>query len=206
MLISGTLKTLTAGLAAATLAATATPAAAQLFGLQWPQSTPQRGGVTMAHTVAFTPDVAPGRIIVSFSDARLYYVYAPGRAISYPIATPRPGDAWHGNLKITNKKVNPDWVPTAEMRQENPSLPAIVPGGHPRNPLGNRALYLGSSLYRIHGTDAPWSIGRSISRGCIRMFNDDVADLYKRVPVGTQVTITYRSYRGAARQRASRLW
>ena len=77
------------------------------------------------------------------------------------------------------------------MRRENPELPAFVPGGHPRNPLGIRALYLGSTLYRIHGTDAPWTIGQEVSRGCIRMYNRDVVDLYSRVPVGTKVIVTW---------------
>ena len=79
------------------------------------------------------------------------------------------------------------------MRAENPSLPAYVPGGHPKNPLGNRALYLVSSLYRIHGTDAPWTIGQPVSKGCIRMHNHDVADLYNRVGVGTKVTVPWKS-------------
>jgi lipoprotein-anchoring transpeptidase ErfK/SrfK len=86
--------------------------------------------------------------------------------------------------------VNPGWTPTAEMRRENPDLPAHVPGGHPQNPLGVRAMYLGKSLYRIHGTDAPWSVGQAVSHGCIRMYNQDVADLYQRVPIGARVVVT----------------
>ena len=96
-------------------------------------------------------------------------------------------------MRISQKRVNPTWTPTPSMRAENPNLPAYVPGGHPKNPLGNRALYLGSSLYRIHGTDAPWTIGQPVSKGCIRMLNQDVADLYRRVGVGTKVTVTWKS-------------
>lgn len=81
------------------------------------------------------------------------------------------------------------------MRRENPRLPAYVPGGHRLNPLGVRALYLGSSLYRIHGTDAPWTIGEAVSKGCIRLYNEDVMDLYPRVPIGTRVTVTWRRFR-----------
>jgi lipoprotein-anchoring transpeptidase ErfK/SrfK len=80
------------------------------------------------------------------------------------------------------------------MRRENPKLPYYVPGGHPQNPLGVRALYLGASTYRIHGTDAPWTIGTAVSKGCIRMYNEDVLDLYPRVPVGTRVTVTWKRF------------
>lgn len=149
--------------------------------------------VAATHTVSVSEGIAPGQIIASFADRRLYYVASRGTAISYPIATPRPQSRWQGVLKISRKQVNPRWTPTANMCAENPRLPASVPGGHPKNPLGNRALYLGSSLYRIHGTDAPWTIGKAVSKGCIRMLNKDVSDLYKRVGIGTKVTVTYRS-------------
>lgn len=186
-----------AGLALTAITATSTSAKAQFFPWEWGQPTqavqPERQ--ERAHLVAFSPSFSPNQIIVSFSDRRLYYIVAPGRAISYPIAAPRPGDAWRGVLTITQKRVNPSWTPTAEMRAENPRLPAFVPGGHPQNPMGSRALYLGSTLYRIHGTDAPWTIGRPVSRGCIRMFNEDVNDLYRRVDIGTKVTTSYKSYR-----------
>ena len=96
---------------------------------------------------------------------------------------------------MSDKRVNPGWTPTAEMRRENPSLPGYVPGGHRLNPLGVRALYLGASMYRIHGTDAPWTIGEAVSKGCIRLYNEDVVDLYPRVPIGTRVTVTWRRFR-----------
>ena len=119
---------------------------------------------------------------MSFGDRRLYLVTKPGQAISYPIAVPREQSRWQGVLPVTDKRENPAWTPTPDMIKENPRLPSWVPGGHPMNPLGVRALYLGSSTYRIHGTDAPWTIGQAVSKGCIRMFNEDVLDLYPRVP------------------------
>jgi lipoprotein-anchoring transpeptidase ErfK/SrfK len=144
--------------------------------------------------VAFHPTHPPGQIIVSFGDKRLYWVHQRGEAISYPIAIPRDKSRWQGVTTVSDKRANPDWTPTAEMRRENPRLPPHVPGGHPLNPLGVRALYLGSSMYRIHGTDAPWTIGEAVSKGCIRLYNADVLDLYRRVPVGTRVTVTWRRF------------
>ena len=145
--------------------------------------------------VSFHPSHAPGQIIVSFGDKRLYLVHRRGEAISYPIAIPRDKSRWEGVTTISDKRVNPGWTPTAEMRRENPRLPVYVPGGHPQNPLGVRALYLGSSMYRIHGTDAPWTIGEAVSKGCIRLHNEHVLDLYPRVPIGMRVTVTWRRYR-----------
>ena len=145
--------------------------------------------------VSFNPKYRPGQLIASFGDRRLYLVTKPGTAISYPIAVPREQSRWQGRLNVTQKRENPSWTPTPEMLRENPRLPAWVPGGHPMNPLGVRALYLGSSTYRIHGTDAPWTIGQAVSKGCIRMYNEDVLDLYPRVPVGTVVTVTWERFR-----------
>lgn len=144
--------------------------------------------------VSFPASHSPGQIIVSFGDRKLYWIHRRGEAISYPIAVPREKSRWSGVTTVSAKRVNPSWTPTPEMRRENPSLPAYMPGGHPRNPLGVRALYLGSSLYRIHGTDAPWTIGEAVSKGCIRMYNEDVLDLYPRVPIGTRVTVTWKRY------------
>lgn len=145
-------------------------------------------------TVSFSPKYSPGQIIVSFGDRKLYWIHRRGEAISYPIAVPREQSRWSGVTSVSQKRVNPGWTPTPEMRRENPKLPVHVPGGHPLNPLGVRALYLGSSLYRIHGTDAPWTIGTAVSKGCIRMYNEDVLDLYPRVPVGTRVTVTWKRF------------
>lgn len=166
------------------------PASAQgLFGLFFGD------GQSGRHEVSFSKHYGRGTIIVSFGDRRLYYVNRPGAAISYPIGVPEARATWSGTLYVSRKAVNPGWTPTARMRRENPSLPAFVPGGHPRNPLGVRALYLGSTLYRIHGTDAPWTIGRVVTSGCIRLYNSDVVDLYKRARVGTKVVVTNRSFR-----------
>jgi len=152
------------------------------------------GNFSSKHMVRFSPKYSPGQIIVSFGDRRLYYVTQTGSAISYPIAIPKGDARWAGTSVVSDKRVNPSWTPTAEMRRENPKLPAYVPGGHPRNPLGVRALYLGSSLYRIHGTDAPWLIGQEVSKGCIRMLNEDVIDLYNRARIGARVTVTWSRF------------
>jgi lipoprotein-anchoring transpeptidase ErfK/SrfK len=144
--------------------------------------------------VRFSPQFGKGQIIVSFGDRRLYYITQPGEAISYPIAVPREQSRWQGVTSVTQKRENPSWTPTPTMIAENPRLPRWVPGGHPMNPLGVRALYLGSSMYRIHGTDAPWTIGTAVSKGCIRLYNRDVLDLYPRVHVGAKVTVTYQKF------------
>lgn len=145
-------------------------------------------------TVKFSPTYKPGQVVVSFGDRRLYLVTGPGQAVSYPIAVPREQSRWQGVTSVSQKRENPSWTPTPTMLAENPRLPRWVPGGHPLNPLGVRALYLGSSAYRIHGTDAPWTIGQAVSKGCIRMYNQDVIDLYPRVPVGTRVTVTWQRF------------
>ena len=141
--------------------------------------------------VRFNPQYPAGQIIVSFGDRRLYFVSHPGEAISYPIAIPREEDRWEGTTTVSEKRENPSWTPTPTMVAENPRLPRWVPGGHPMNPLGVRALYLGSSMYRIHGTDAPWTIGTAVSKGCIRLYNKDVLDLYPRVAKGAPVLVTW---------------
>lgn len=163
-----------------------TASAQDLFSFLW------SGGSRT--TVSFSPKYRPGQVIVSFGDRKLYYIHRRGEAISYPIAVPRAQSRWSGVTHVSRKRVNPGWTPTPSMRRENPKLPAHVPGGHPLNPLGVRALYLGSSLYRIHGTDAPWTIGSAVSKGCIRMYNEDVIDLYPRVRVGARVTVTWKKF------------
>jgi len=159
------------------------------------------GGDTVASSgremVRFTERFAPGQVVVSFGDRRLYFVTRPGEAVSYPIAIPRDEDRWEGVTSVTNKRENPSWTPTPTMMAENPRLPRWVPGGHPMNPLGVRALYLGASAYRIHGTDAPWTIGTAVSKGCIRMYNQDVLDLYPRVELGATVTVTWDRFQSS---------
>ncbi len=168
----------------------ASPASAQFF---WGGSYGDNSKYDRAE-VNFSQQYRPGEVIVSFGDRRLYYVTKRGRAVSYPIAIPRPKSRWQGVLRVSLKRKNPDWTPTARMRRENPKLPSFVPGGHKLNPLGVRALYLGSTLYRIHGTDAPWTIGKNVSKGCIRMHNEHVVELYKRVGVGAKVTATWKKF------------
>ncbi|MEZ5816919.1 MAG: L,D-transpeptidase [Hyphomicrobiaceae bacterium] len=153
-------------------------------------------GSSGRETVRFSPSFSAGQIVVSFGDRRAYFITRPGEAISYPIAIPREQSRWSGVTSVTMKRENPSWTPTPTMLAENPRLPRWVPGGHPMNPLGVRALYLGSSTYRIHGTDAPWTIGSAVSKGCIRMYNKDVLDLYPRVRVGAKVTVTWKTFRG----------
>ena len=155
---------------------------------------PGSGYSSGSQMVRFPARYGPHQIIISFGERRLYYVTSPGKAISYPIAIPKGDARWSGVLSVSAKKVDPEWIPTEDMRRENPKLPAYVPGGHPRNPLGVRALYLGNTLYRIHGTDAPWLIGQEVSHGCIRMHNADVVDLYNRTPIGTKVTVTWSHF------------
>ena len=180
-----------AAIAAMTLGVVAPdPAHAQFWG----SGAPSGSGVSDAYSVSFSKKYRPGEIIVSFGDRRLYHVVASGRAMSYPIAVPRPESRWAGTLRISQKRVDPTWTPTPKMRRENPELPGFVPGGHPRNPLGVRALYLGSSLYRIHGTDAPWTIGKNVSKGCVRMHNSHVIDLYNKTRVGAKVTATWSRF------------
>lgn len=131
----------------------------------------------------------PGDIVVNTKERRLYLIEDSGSARRYGIGVGRAGFQWAGVHKITAKKENPDWTPPPEMRRRQKGLPAMMKGGDPENPLGVRAMYLGSTLYRIHGSNDASSIGEAESSGCFRMTNDDVKDLYDRVPVGTTVYV-----------------
>ncbi|MGO4683049.1 L,D-transpeptidase family protein [Hyphomicrobium sp. 2TAF46] len=173
------------------LMSAASAKAEDLVDFLWGGSPEYGGGRSI---VTFDPQYKPGQIIVSFSDRRLYWITKTGEAMTYPVAIPTGEARWQGVTSVTNKRVNPPWTPTPEMVSKNPRLPRWVPGGHPMNPLGIRAMYLGTSAYRIHGTDAPWTIGQAVSHGCIRMTNEDVLDLYPRVPVGTRVTVTWQQF------------
>ncbi len=198
MIIRGKLgrATLAAGALAALAVPQSGPASAQQ--LVWDWGGGNAVGGSGREVVRFSTQYGKGQVIVSFGDRRLYLVSGPGEAISYPIAVPREQSRWQGVTSVTQKRENPSWTPTPTMVAENPRLPRWVPGGHPMNPLGVRALYLGSSMYRIHGTDAPWTIGTAVSKGCIRLYNQDVLDLYPRVNVGTKVTVTYQRFTTAA--------
>jgi len=148
---------------------------------------PQQGAIPR-QVVSWNGSEAPGSIVVSTQERRLYFVMGDGKAMRYGVGVGRPGFEWSGAKTITNKREWPDWTPPPEMLRRRPDLPRHMVGG-PENPLGARAMYLGSSLYRIHGSNEPDTIGQAVSSGCIRMTNDDVTDLYTRVKVGTTVTV-----------------
>ena len=139
-------------------------------------------------TVALNTNEAPGTIIIDTGNTVLYYVLGQGRAIRYGVGVGREGFTWSGVQTITNKAEWPDWHPPAQMIARQPYLPRFMAGG-PGNPLGARAMYLGSSDYRIHGTNDPTTIGKFVSSGCIRLTNEDVTDLFSRVSVGTKVVV-----------------
>ncbi|MBR1088189.1 L,D-transpeptidase [Bradyrhizobium manausense] len=139
-------------------------------------------------TVSYSTREAPGTIIIDTPNTYLYYVLGGGQAIRYGIGVGRDGFTWSGTQSVTKKAEWPDWTPPPEMIQRQPYLPRHMAGG-PGNPLGARAMYLGGTVYRIHGTNAPDTIGKHVSSGCIRLTNDDVSDLYSRVNVGTKVIV-----------------
>src|SRR5829696_324990 len=138
--------------------------------------------------VDFDTRHAPGTIVISTAERRLYYVTRRGEAIQYAVGVGRPGFEWSGTRQVTMKREWPDWRPPAEMIRRRPDLPRYMSGGED-NPLGARAMYLGGTLYRIHGSNEPETIGQAVSSGCIRMTNDDVIDLYNRVRLGTKVVV-----------------
>lgn len=138
--------------------------------------------------VSIDPKYAPGNIVIMTSERRLYYVTARGQAIRYGIGVGRDGFQWGGQHKISRKQEWPDWRPPPEMIERQPYLPRFMAGG-PGNPMGARALYIGQTIYRIHGTNQPQTIGHAVSSGCFRLVNSDIIDLYERVPVGTRIVV-----------------
>ena len=138
--------------------------------------------------IAYQTKEAAGTIVIDTNARFLYLVIEGAKALRYGVGVGRPGFEWAGVHKVTRKSEWPDWTPPPEMLQRRPDLPRHMEGG-PDNPLGARALYLGSTLYRIHGSNEPWTIGHAVSSGCIRMRNEDVTDLYERVRVGTKVIV-----------------
>jgi lipoprotein-anchoring transpeptidase ErfK/SrfK len=153
-------------------------------------------------TVDYRTNEAPGTIIIDTPNTHLYLVVGNGKAIRYGIGVGREGFTWAGVQHITKKAEWPDWTPPEEMLQRQPYLPRFMAGG-PGNPLGARAMYLGGTIYRIHGTNAPSTIGGRVSSGCIRMTNEDVTDLYSRVNLGTKVVVLPMMDRRAAAAMAS---
>jgi lipoprotein-anchoring transpeptidase ErfK/SrfK len=139
-------------------------------------------------TVAWSGKEKPGTVVVSTKQRRLFYVLGGGEAIRYGVGVGREGFSWSGVKSVTMKKEWPDWRPPQQMLARRPDLPRYMAGGQD-NPLGARAMYLGSSLYRIHGSNEPETMGAAVSSGCIRMTNKDVVDLYDRVKVGTKVVV-----------------
>ena len=158
------------------------------------QVAPDRGLAPqfLPQTVSYDGGQKPGTIVIDTRTKFLYLVEKGGQARRYGVGVGKEGFGWNGSETITNKREWPTWTPPAEMRAREKAkgkiLPVTMEGG-PANPLGARALYLGSTLYRIHGTNAPWTIGTNVSSGCIRMRNEDVMDLYERVKIGTKVVV-----------------
>ena len=155
-----------------------------------PEAEPQRAmnPIYLPQTVSYDGHEPPGTIVIDTPRRFLFLVEGDGKAMRYGIGVGKPGFAWAGVKTITRKAEWPDWVPPPEMLERRPDLPRHMAGG-PENPLGARAMYLGSTLYRIHGSNEPWTIGTAVSSGCIRMRNEDVIDLYGRVKVGTKVVV-----------------
>jgi len=137
-----------------------------------------------------TPGYSAGTIVVRTTERRLYLVLGNGQAIRYPVGVGRAGKQWAGVSRIDGKYLNPAWAPPPEVKHDKPSLPDVVPGGSSHNPMGVAALTLAGGEYAIHGTNQPSSIGGYVSYGCIRMYNQDISDLYGRVRVGTAVVVT----------------
>ena len=175
----------------------------ELFRQPAPQASPQeprenseQGAQLHRQVVEYRTGEVAGTIIIDTPHTYLYYVLGNGRAIRYGIGVGREGFTWSGTQQITRKAEWPDWTPPPEMLQRQPYLPRFMAGG-PLNPLGARAMYLGGTVYRIHGTNDPSTIGGHVSSGCIRLTNDDVIDLYSRVNIGTKVIVLPAEQRAA---------
>lgn len=156
--------------------------AATLAAVPAPQAASARETVPFAGYSA-------GTIVVKTNERRLYYMLGDGTAVRYRVGVGRAGMKWTGTSYVSGKYIRPAWKPPAVVRRDKPSLPNVIPGGAPSNPMGAAALTLGSTEYAIHGTNKPSSIGGFVSYGCIRMYNDDVLDLYSRVRYGAQVVV-----------------
>src|SRR5215203_5582250 len=140
--------------------------------------------------VGFRGDYSPGTIVVKTNERRLYLVVEQGKAMAYPVGVGRSGKQWSGTTRIDGKYTNPAWSSPAEVKRDRPSMPSVIPGGSPRNPMGVAAMTLSGGEYAIHGTNAPGSVGGFVSYGCIRMYNADITDLFGRVSLGATVVVT----------------
>ena len=189
---------------AAAVSTLAMPALAQSFGRTYPvtMQEPDPGVDDTGRDVELPPeyrrtsvfyrsDYPPGTIIVNTADRFLYLVQNNQTALRYGVGVGRDGFQWGGVHKISRKAEWPDWTPPPEMIERQPYLPRFMAGG-PGNPMGAAALYIGTTVYRIHGTNAPQTIGQAVSSGCFRLVNEDIQDLYSRVPVGTRVIVQHR--------------
>ena len=145
--------------------------------------------VQAREVVAFRDNVPAGTIVVKTHERRLYLVIGDGRAMRYPVGVGMGSKQWSGTTRIDGKYVAPAWSPPKDVKRDKPSLPDVIAGGSPRNPMGAAAMTLAGGEYAIHGTNVPRSIGGFVSYGCIRMFNQDIVDLYSRVGVGTTVVV-----------------
>src|SRR3982074_1046805 len=145
-------------------------------------------------TVAFNAGYSAGTIVIRTNERRLYLVLGNGQAIRYMVGVGRAGKQWAGTSRIEGKYIRPAWSPPDEVRRDKPSLPSVIPGGSPRNPMGVAAMTLAGGEYAIHGTNVPGSVGGFVSYGCIRMYNQDISDLFERVSVGTTVVVTRETH------------
>jgi lipoprotein-anchoring transpeptidase ErfK/SrfK len=146
--------------------------------------------VEARETVSFRADYSAGTIVVKTGERRLYYVIGDGQALRYPVGVGRAGKQWAGTAQIDGKYIKPAWAPPLEIIRDKPGIARVIPGGSPNNPMGVAALTLSGGEYAIHGTNRPGSVGGFVSYGCIRMYNQDVMDLFQRVSVGTPVVVT----------------
>ena len=165
--------------------ALAAASAALLFAAAMPQLAQAR------EIVGFSSDYSSGTVVVKTSERALYYVLGNGKAVRYPVGVGRAGKQWTGTAYISSKQLRPAWSPPAEVKRDKPSLPNVIPGGSPSNPMGAAVLTLsGGGEYAIHGTNNPGSVGGFVSYGCIRMYNADISDLFGRVSLGATVVVT----------------
>ena len=140
--------------------------------------------------VGFSGTYSAGTVVVRTGERSLYYVLGGGKAVRYPVGVGMSGKQWTGTSMITGKHLRPAWSPPAEVKRDKPSIPDVIPGGSPHNPMGVAAMTLSGGEYAIHGTNMPGSVGGFVSYGCIRMLNEDISDLYQRVSVGTTVVVS----------------
>jgi lipoprotein-anchoring transpeptidase ErfK/SrfK len=147
------------------------------------------GVASARETVSFGAGLEPGTIVIRTNQRRLYFVLGDGSAIRYRVAVGKSGKQWFGKSVVDGKHLKPAWAPPEDVKKDNPDLPDLIPGGAPNNPMGVAAITLSGDKYAIHGTNKPESIGTAASYGCIRMLNEDVADLFQRVGVGTMVVV-----------------